>query len=40
MNSRLPKGYILLELARHTGLSSGATTAILDQLEKSELIER
>lgn len=28
------------ELARHTGLSSGATTATLDRLEKSGLIER
>ena len=28
------------ELARHTGLSSGATTAMLDRLEKSDLIER
>lgn len=28
------------ELARHTGLSSGATTAMLDRLEKSKLIER
>ena len=28
------------ELARHTGLSSGATTAMLDRLEKSGLIER
>ena len=28
------------ELAKHTGLSSGATTAMLDRLEKSGLIER
>jgi DNA-binding MarR family transcriptional regulator len=28
------------ELARHTGLSSGATTAMLDRLEQSGLIER
>ena len=28
------------ELARQTGLSSGATTAMLDRLEKSGLIER
>jgi DNA-binding MarR family transcriptional regulator len=28
------------ELARHTGLSSGAATAMLDRLEKSGLIER
>jgi DNA-binding MarR family transcriptional regulator len=28
------------ELSRHTGLSSGATTAMLDRLEKSNLIER
>ena len=28
------------ELAQHTGLSSGATTAMLDRLEKSELIAR
>ena len=28
------------ELARHTGLTSGATTAMLDRLEKSGLIER
>lgn len=28
------------ELSRHTGLSSGATTAMLDRLEKSGLIER
>jgi DNA-binding MarR family transcriptional regulator len=28
------------ELARHTSLSSGATTAMLDRLEKSSLIER
>jgi DNA-binding MarR family transcriptional regulator len=28
------------ELARYTGLSSGATTALLDRLEKSGLIER
>jgi DNA-binding MarR family transcriptional regulator len=28
------------ELARHTGLSSGATTAMLDRLEKGGLIER
>ncbi|MEK7152763.1 MAG: MarR family transcriptional regulator [Patescibacteria group bacterium] len=28
------------ELARYTGLSSGATTAMLDRLERSELIER
>jgi len=28
------------ELARYTGLSSGATTAMLDRLEKSGLIER
>lgn len=28
------------ELARYTGLSSGATTAMLDRLEKSKLIER
>jgi DNA-binding MarR family transcriptional regulator len=28
------------ELARHTGLSSGATTAMLDRLERSGLIER
>ncbi len=27
-------------LARYTGLSSGATTAMLDRLEKSKLIER
>lgn len=28
------------ELARHTGLTSGATTAMLDRLEKAGLIER
>lgn len=28
------------ELARHTGLSSGATTAMLDRLEKAGLIAR
>ncbi len=28
------------ELSKHTGLSSGATTAMLDRLEKSKLIER
>jgi DNA-binding MarR family transcriptional regulator len=28
------------ELSRHTSLSSGATTAMLDRLEKSGLIER
>lgn len=28
------------ELSRYTGLSSGATTAMLDRLEKSNLIER
>ena len=28
------------ELARHTGLISGATTAMLDRLEKAGLIER
>ena len=28
------------ELSRYTGLSSGATTAMLDRLEKAELIER
>ncbi len=28
------------ELGRHTGLSSGATTAMLDRLENSGLIER
>ncbi len=28
------------EVARYTGLSSGATTALLDRLEKSGLIER
>ena len=28
------------ELARYTGLSSGATTAMLDRLEKARLIER
>jgi DNA-binding MarR family transcriptional regulator len=28
------------ELARYTGISSGATTAMLDRLEKSGLIER
>ncbi len=28
------------ELARYTGLSSGATTAMLDRLENSGLIER
>jgi len=28
------------ELARHTGLTSGATTAMLDRLEKANLIER
>ena len=28
------------ELGRHTGLTSGATTAMLDRLEKAELIER
>ncbi len=28
------------ELSKHTGLSSGATTAMLDRLEKSGLIER
>ncbi len=28
------------ELAAHTGLTSGATTAMLDRLEKSGLIER
>ncbi len=28
------------ELARHTGLSSGATTSMLDRLERSGLVER
>jgi DNA-binding MarR family transcriptional regulator len=28
------------ELAEHTGLSTGATTAMLDRLEKAKLIER
>lgn len=28
------------ELAKHTGLTSGATTAMLDRLEKASLIER
>ncbi len=28
------------KLARHTGLTSGATTAMLDRLEKASLIER
>jgi DNA-binding MarR family transcriptional regulator len=28
------------ELARHTGLTSGATTAMLDRLERADLIER
>lgn len=28
------------ELAKHTGLTSGATTAMLDRLEKTGLIER
>lgn len=28
------------ELAEHTGLSSGATTAMIDRLEKANLIER
>src|SRR5512141_1190741 len=28
------------ELARHTGLTSGATTAMLDRLERSGLIQR
>jgi DNA-binding MarR family transcriptional regulator len=28
------------ELARHTGLTSGATTAMLDRLEKAGLVER
>ena len=28
------------ELARHTGLTSGAATAMLDRLEKASLIER
>ena len=28
------------ELAHHTGLTSGATTAMLDRLEKAHLIER
>ena len=28
------------ELAKHTGLTSGATTAMLDRLEKAKLIER
>lgn len=28
------------ELARHTGLTSGATTALLDRLEKAGLVER
>src|SRR5919106_4904014 len=28
------------ELARYTGLTSGATTAMLDRLEKAQLIER
>ena len=28
------------EIAKHTGLTSGATTAMLDRLEKAELIER
>lgn len=28
------------ELSQYTGLSSGATTAMLDRLEKAELIER
>ena len=28
------------ELAKHTGLSTGATTAVIDRLEKANLIER
>jgi len=28
------------EISKHTGLSSGATTAMLDRLEKARLIER
>lgn len=28
------------ELARHTGLTSGATTAMLDRLEKADFIDR
>ena len=28
------------ELAKHTGLTSGATTAMLDRLEKAKIIER
>lgn len=28
------------EISKHTGLSSGATTAMLDRLEKAQLIER
>jgi DNA-binding MarR family transcriptional regulator len=28
------------ELAKHTGLTTGATTAMLDRLEKADLIER
>lgn len=28
------------ELAEHTGLSSGATTAMIDRLERAELVER
>ncbi len=28
------------ELAEHTGLSSGATTAVIDRLEKAGLVER
>lgn len=28
------------EISRHTGLTSGATTAMLDRLEQTELIER
>lgn len=36
-----PKGVATpTELARHTGLTSGATTAMLDRLEKAGLIER
>lgn len=36
-----PKGHATpTELARHTGLTSGATTAMLDRLERAGLIER
>lgn len=41
MRLLIRKGFsIPSELARHTGLTSGATTAMLDRLERAGLIER